>query len=344
MQPAEPGRPERAVLRDQGRASGSVTTLAQQTWSSINCAFARLSQIVGLNRVVDTTYRMAESDYLYLGQPESEREPIKPFASYATGANEMSPLDMAAGMQTLANEGVHKKPYFVEFIDDADGQRLFTHFDPGTQVLRPRCALTTVDILKGVLRGGTARRTRSTTTARRSARPEPSRTTRTPGSSARRRQLTTAVWVGDPDAYTPMVGIPEFRERGVNKVQGGLFPSRDLEGVHGPGARLPAARDWDAPPPPARPNARLVLPGNECVFTIDGLPPGGIVPADPNATVPSTEPPAEGEEPAETAPPATLPPVPITAKVDIGTTIDPSNLDPRAPLPTIAAGSAVAPC
>ena len=84
------------------------------TWRSINCAYARLSQIVGLNRVVDTTYRMAQSVYLYPGQPAEERRPIEPFASFATGANEMSPLDMASGAQTIANGGLHHEPYYVE--------------------------------------------------------------------------------------------------------------------------------------------------------------------------------------------------------------------------------------
>ena len=41
--------------------SSGVTNLAEQTWRSINCAYGRLSQIVGLHRVVNTTYRMAES-------------------------------------------------------------------------------------------------------------------------------------------------------------------------------------------------------------------------------------------------------------------------------------------
>ena len=87
-----------------------VNTLQSHTTKSINCAFVRLSQIVGLNRVVDTTYRMARSPYLYKDQPASERRPIDPFVSYATGANEMSPLDMAAGVQTLANEGTASRP------------------------------------------------------------------------------------------------------------------------------------------------------------------------------------------------------------------------------------------
>jgi hypothetical protein len=45
-----------------------------------------------------------------------------------------------------------------------------------------------------------------------------------------------------------------------------------------------------------------------------------------------------------TAPPQTLPPIPITAKVDVGTTIDPSNLDPKAPLPSVAATAAITRC
>ena len=102
---AQPRRPDNPFLVEDGVA-GQLGTLDQATWLSLNCAYARLSQIVGLNRVVDTTYRMARSNYLYRGQPEEDREPIQPYASFATGANEMSPLDMAAGAQTLANNGV----------------------------------------------------------------------------------------------------------------------------------------------------------------------------------------------------------------------------------------------
>ena len=73
-----------------------VVTLQEHTTRSINCAFGRLSQIVGLHRVVDTIYRMAESPYLYKDQPRSERRPIEPFASLATGANEMAPMRNAS--------------------------------------------------------------------------------------------------------------------------------------------------------------------------------------------------------------------------------------------------------
>ena len=114
--------------------NGGLATLQAQTTKSINCAFVRLSQIVGLNRVVDTTYRMARSPYLYKDQPAS-RFPIDPFISFATGANELAPIDMASGVQSIANEGVHHEPYYVEYIENATGERIYTHLDPGTEVL-----------------------------------------------------------------------------------------------------------------------------------------------------------------------------------------------------------------
>ena len=110
--------PREPTFEITGGVSGGVDTLRRHTARSINCAFARLSQIVGLNRVVDMTYRMAQSPYLYRDQPATEHEPIQPYASFATGANEMSTLDMASGIQTIANEGLHMEPYYVEYIDD----------------------------------------------------------------------------------------------------------------------------------------------------------------------------------------------------------------------------------
>jgi penicillin-binding protein 1A len=345
--PDDPSKP----FEITGGASGSVTTLQQQTWSSINCAFARLSQIVGLNRVVDTTYRMARSPYLYQGQPEEDRTPIKPFASYATGANEMSPLDMASGMQTLANEGVHHEPYYVEFIDNAEGDRMYTHTDPGTEVFDRGAALTTVDILKGVLRSGTARRH-----PLENGRPAFGKTgTQQDNTNAwfvgATPFLTTSVWVGDPDAYTPMVGIPAFNERGVSKVQGGLFPAEIWKTFMDPAHALLPPDDWEAPPAPARPDARLVLPGAECALEIvgfeDAAPPEEGAEGEPNglrAPAQPAPPPEPAPDPAPEEPVETAPPVPIYAPVDVGTTIDPSIVDPRHPLPTIPAGQVVGPC
>jgi penicillin-binding protein 1A len=121
-----------------------VVTLQEQTWASDQLRVTPgSSQIVGLHRVVDTTYRMAHSPYPLRGQ--TDRVPIQPYASFATGANAMRPIDMAAGMQTIANQESASRPYYVDYIERPDGTRLYTHDDPGVQVLDPDVALTDVD-------------------------------------------------------------------------------------------------------------------------------------------------------------------------------------------------------
>ena len=332
------GAPDPFVIR--GGVDGGIGTLQSMTTRSINCAFARLSQAVGLNRMVDSVYRMAQSPYLYRDQPVEERAPVEPFISFATGANELSPMDMAAGAQTIANEGLHHDPYYVEFIDDAAGERVYTHVGPGSQELERGAALGAVEILKGpIYGGGTGRRA-----AFDNRRPAFGKTgTQQDNTNAwfvgGTKQLSTAVWVGDPDSYTPMRGIGGLTEYG-NNVQGGHYPAviwnRFMEPAH---AFLPVL-DWDRPPPPERPNSRIYLPGNECVLRVTGYIPGAVVPTTPTTVAEGAEPPAS-EEPV---PVVTLPPTPIVRSVQVGTTIAPDNLDPKAPLPILPLGQNVGTC
>ncbi len=331
--------PTEPIFQINGGVAGFVGNLQDMTARSINCGFARLSQIVGLNRVVDTTYRMSSSPYLYTGQPATEREPIQPFASFATGANEMSPLDMASGIQTIANEGVHREAYYVDFINDAEGNRLFTHFDPGTQQLDRDVALEVLDIMKGTLTYGTARRSGLA-----DGRPAFGKTgTQQDNTNAwfagGTRELSTAVWVGDPDAYTPMVSIPEFQAEGVPRVQGGTFPARIWKAFNDAALAGEPNRDWDGPPPPDRSNVRLVLPGNECKITIVGFEPAEeeeTEPLPPDAPTTTLDP--------ALPPPTTAEPVAITVKDQLGTTIPPDIVDPTYPLPFVALGTDVQPC
>ena len=356
-----PGDPVNPTFEITGGVSGGVTTLREQTVRSINCAFSRLAQMVGLNRMVDTVYRMSASPYLYTGQPPEQREPISPFAAFSIGANEMSTLDMAAGIQTIANEGVHMEPYFVEYIDDAAGNRVYTHPAVGVRVLDQQAALTTIDVLKGVLTTGTARAELADYASRNPAfgktgTQEKNWTAFFVGATP---FLSTAVLVRDPDRYTPMANIPEFTAAGVQRVQGGTFPARiwgafmEEVGLE----RLGLDLDWAPPGPQPRPPARLVLPGNECVYQVVGF--------EPAETTPDTEPgaddggdapdgfrtPAAAPEPTtettiavEETTTTTGPPRPIYARVDSGTTIPPNVLDPTAPIPSVPLDRLVRPC
>jgi penicillin-binding protein 1A len=370
------GDPNEPFFEIRGGVNGGVDTVRRHTVRSINCAFARTSQIVGLNRVVDTVYRMSESPYLYRGQPADEREPIQPYSAFATGANEMSTLDMAAGIQTIANEGVHQQPYYVEFIEDSTGERIYTHFDPGTEVLDRQVALTVIDIMKGVLTGGTASRELSDFASRRPAfgKTGTQQNNWTAVFVGATPELSTAVLVRDPDRYTEMRNIPQFANAGVDRVQGGTFPAR-IWGAYMEDVGLDQFEfaDWERPGPQPRGPARLYLPGTECVFQIVGyqpaptvppeeVPPGEVPPEEGSApqgfrlpsavpaATPTTEPaPEPTTPPATTVPPettttTTLPPVPIYAPVESGTTIPPDVLDPNAPLPSVPLEQVVLPC
>jgi penicillin-binding protein 1A len=298
--------------------------LRDMTARSINCAYGRLSQIVGLNRVVDTTYRMASSDYLRIGQPASEHRPIEPFASFATGANEMSPLDMASGAQTIANEGVHLEPYYVEHVDQANGDRLYTHEPNPLQILDRGVALTAVDIMKGTLEYGTARNwglDNGWAAAGKTGTQQDNTNAWFVGFTT---VLTTSVWIGDPDAYTPMRNIPEFAGSNENRVQGGRYPAEIWNAYMNAAHANQAPVDWEAPPEPSREPMRLYLPGNECLVRVVGFQPGEVIGREPGGTpggpraggfrvatppVPTTvapEPPAPTTvAPATTAPTAT---------------------------------------
>jgi penicillin-binding protein 1A len=281
---------------------------------------------------------MAASPYLYPDQPETEREPIRPYASFATGANEMSTLDMAAGIQTIANEGVHMEPYYVEYIDDAFGNRVYTHQDPGTRVLDEGVANLTVDIMKGVLTSGTASRELADFASRRPAfgKTGTQMSNWTAFFVGATKELSTAVLVRDPDRYTEMRGIPEFDDIGISRVQGGTYPAR-IWGAYMENVGLEQFEfsDWDDPVYPSREPGRLYLPGSECVYEIVGYEPAPTVPPAAPAD-PAAPPPAVEGFRSPQAPPDSAPPAPPPATTTAPPTTPPTTTAPTPP-PTSAA-------
>ncbi len=260
-----------------GGIAGMVGTLHEVVQVNVACGLARLSLIVGLDRLVDMTYQMAASDYLHPTLQSPERPPLQPFASFATGANELSALDMASGIQTVANEGLHHDPYFVEYIDDAAGNRVYTHRTSNQLVLDPVGTLETIDILKGVFSQGTARRHYPLA----GERPAFGITgTQADSTNAwfvgATKELSTAVWVGDPNAYTPMIDITEFVAEGVSAVQGGRYPTQIWKAFTDAALDGVPPTDWAPPPEPARGPVRLVLPGNECLPADTNADPSGL--------------------------------------------------------------------
>ena len=345
-----PGKPEEPFYISKG-VSYQVAPLRTMTALSINCAYAKLSQVVGLERVVALMYKMLDSEFT---NPETYK--IQPYASLATGANELSPLDMASGAQTMANGGVHLRPYLIDKIEDANGV-LFQHeqlcvapldVEP-CRVLSNEVALRAVDTMKGVIQFGTARRT-----ALEPAAPTPNKARPAGGKTGTQddntnawfvgytKQLTTAVWVGDPKAYTPMVNIPEFiKQDGITRVQGSMYPARIWKQYMDVAHEGLPSLDWEAAPAPVatetRPDPnpmRIYLPGTECLAQVVS----GTVPQTTTttsikpgrATTTTTTTPIDLTNPSNTV---------VVRVVDPGTTIAPTDTNPFSPVNTVAIGS-----
>ena len=254
---------------------------------------------------------------------------------------------MAAGAQTIANLGVHHEPYFLERILERDNSTLVWERAAnveGTEALTTASAAKTVDIMRGVLRGGTARRTPLA-----DERPAGGKT----GTQANNTnawfvgftpQYSTVVWVGDPRGYTPMRGVPEFRNQIVgewkfarNTVTGATYPAHiwklHMDKIH---AGLEIAdwgtkkddEAWKALVTPQRPLARLYLPGVECVAqVISGVPPAPSTTLAPGKTTTTL--------PADQTVPTTVPGPVVVSVLPTATTIDPTEKNPYAPVPSV---------
>ena len=116
------GAREPYKVQNFGNSGGRVATVRSQTLASSNCAFVRLGLATGLDNVA----RMA--DALVGREPGDE---FQPFPSMSLGAQEITPLEQAIGYGALANDGVRMEPYYVERIEDADGNVLFQRVPTG---------------------------------------------------------------------------------------------------------------------------------------------------------------------------------------------------------------------
>ena len=81
--------------------------------------------------------------------------PLPAVCALATGSVGISPLDQASGYQTLANSGVHCKPFAVAEILQA-GQILYRQRPDCQQVVPAPIANLVTDVLKGPVTYGTA--------------------------------------------------------------------------------------------------------------------------------------------------------------------------------------------
>jgi membrane peptidoglycan carboxypeptidase len=127
--------------------SGGIVDLWTATEDSINVVFAQLIFDVTPKVVANIAEQMIGMDPRTEGFPE--------VASLATGSVAISPIDMATGYQTIANDGRHCEPYAVQSIE-RDGKVLLEHEKTCDPVLKTGDAHLITKMLEAVPISGTA--------------------------------------------------------------------------------------------------------------------------------------------------------------------------------------------
>jgi penicillin-binding protein 1A len=232
---------------------GGVMSIADATAHSVNCAYARMVKAVGLSKVADVARRMGITSPL---------EPLVP--SMALGSKEVSPLEMASAYATLAADGIHRKPHFVEKIVDRYGKTVFTEHDKGDRALTPQNARVAINVLRGVVQNGTG------TAARLGSRDVFGKT----GTSEEHQnawfvggtpQLVSAVWMGDPHANTPMLNVGGIR------VAGGTYPARIWSAFMGAALQGAPSLRFPMPDPKLIPSGKAILGADPKATTTSGV-------------------------------------------------------------------------
>lgn len=86
--------------------------------------------------------------------------PIQAVPSICLGTPDLTVWEMACAMATFVNQGIHKDPIFITKITDNKGMVLETFASKSNIALDERTAYLVVDLMKGVVDGGTGSRLR----------------------------------------------------------------------------------------------------------------------------------------------------------------------------------------
>ncbi len=123
---------------------GDPVTVRTALEHSLNVPTVRAALRVGLDRVVDAAERCGIS------------KGLSPLPSLALGAQEVTPLELAAAYTPFAAGGRRTTPLIVKQVNARDGRRLERAKVDAAQALSPQSAYLVTDILRGVLVRGTA--------------------------------------------------------------------------------------------------------------------------------------------------------------------------------------------
>ncbi len=129
---------------DPGDPNGAVT-IVEATALSINCAYMRLGNVVGLQKVINVARSM--------GLTDPTLNPSNP--SLVIGSEAVRPIEMAAAYATVADGGIYHKPSFINKVVAPGGQLIYSGDSIGRRVFSEQIAAEATVALRAVVQYGT---------------------------------------------------------------------------------------------------------------------------------------------------------------------------------------------
>jgi penicillin-binding protein 1B len=115
---------------------------------SLNNATIGLAALVGFDRVAALAR-------------EAGVKGVRGTPSMAIGSYDATPLDMAGAYTIFANNGLHLDPWMLASVRNSTGDIITDYTPTSKQLLDPRVAFLTTDMLENVINHGTGAKTRS---------------------------------------------------------------------------------------------------------------------------------------------------------------------------------------
>ncbi|NJO90090.1 MAG: penicillin-binding protein, partial [Chloroflexia bacterium] len=128
------------------RLNGKMITLKTGLAASLNQVSAWILKQYGVRMAVDLAHRMGI------------RSEIPEVPSICVGAAEIKLSEMVSAYGTFADQGVWTEPIFITRIEDKNGNILATFKPKKKEVLSEGTAYRMIDMMRGVVQGGTSTR------------------------------------------------------------------------------------------------------------------------------------------------------------------------------------------
>jgi len=179
-----------------------LQTIDEATVGSINCAFIRLAQKVGLDKVLPLAESLGVTTESASGNPSN----FIPYPSVVIGGQGVTVLDMANAYATVADNGVYHTPQYVNHIVDNSGTTFYTEHPVGEAIIPQQVDLEATQDLEHVVQYGTG------TDAELYGREAAGKTGTTDKSvdawfNGFTPQLAASVWMGNPAGDSQTYGM-----------------------------------------------------------------------------------------------------------------------------------------